>query len=535
MLSQTEFSEMFQASPIDLNGHAAPEELPEQVAKQWCGRPHLPSEIKPMCQTQKRTHGFFPLINMGLIVLCLSSVATLAPAASKSSDDKPPIPRDLFFETQPVPGENNAIHLWRRAAKVQTKADADLTALISYAWKPEAPLPNEEQATVIKHWLKQNAESLQLVEQSLKKPAARWLATRVEEEQPELLALVQMTRARIVKADNLALEGKWDEAAELLEGNLRLAQIGIEAQAALIHYLVGGAVRSTTQRAMVRLANHRETPPRILKRLLVALPSLDSETNAYVRLLNVEFTVYEYPGVDVKWFAEAWAKPDARRLVSLTYDEEFQRPFMVLTDPGLVSLHPRPFDQLATLQRTAETYRRYRTNALSLWTNRIEADEEAINRVQQKLLKEIEPLMELLESEALPLDQKGVAKARKLYLALTDPIGRILQCQNPLLSTDDSRVVKNRTEREAVRATIAAIFFERQKDQLPLSLVKMQEEQFLPKLPWDYFANAPLNYSKERRLIWSLGEDAEDDSGDGSPETPWVGSDAVWRIPTRIK
>lgn len=467
--------------------------------------------------------------------LALSFAAMTGSAATKPADNKPPIPPDLFAETKRVPNEDNAIYLWRRAATVLTKADDRINAFISYAAKPEAAPPNDEEQAAILHWLGENREALELMERSLKMPKAKWLATRGEELQPELWALIQLTKARNVIADRLAAEGKWEAAAALLEGNLRLAQIAIESQAAMIHYLAGAGGRTLTQRAMLRLANHRETPVSTIEQLLRVLPPLHSETNNYLQLLAVEFTIYEYPGTDMKWFAEAWAKPDARQLVSVAYPEEFQRPFMVLTDPGLVALHPKPFDELGGLARVAATYKRYRTNVLSAWTNRITADQAAGDQMQAKLLEAIEPLMDLVEEETLPLNQKAIAKCRKIYLALDDPIGRILQCQNSRFAMDDSKVFRNRTEREAVRATLAAIIFERRKEQLPLSLDELRGEKLLASLPWDYFADAPLKYSKERRLIWSIGEDAEDDEGDGSHNTPWSGFDAVWKIPTRIK
>lgn len=456
-------------------------------------------------------------------------------AASETSGEKPAIPPDLFFAPKSVPNDDNAIYLWRRAAKAMIKADNTLTAKLAYAWQPESPAATEEDTAAIRHWLKQNQEALELMELSLKKPAAKWLAKRGEEEQPELWALNQLLKARCVSADFLAAQGRWTQATSLLKDNLRLSQLAIESEAALIHYLVGATARTTTQRTMLRLANRNAAPQETLKELLAALPPLHSETNVYANLMRVEFTVYAYPSTDMKWFAEAWAKPEARKLISLTYNEEFQRPFMILTDPGLVALHPKPYDELAGLERASATYRRYRTNAFSQWTNRVEADEEAIAKVQTGLLEEIEPLMELVAEADLPLSQKNIAKVRKLYLALTDPIGRILQCRNNLLSADDSRVFKNRTEREAVRASIAAILFERQKEQLPASLKELRDEKILPEIPWDFFANAPLKYSKERRLIWSVGEDAEDDDGDSPTDTPWGGLDAVWRIPHRIK
>lgn len=471
-----------------------------------------------------------PLIVLGFIFL-----PTAVKAASKATDEKPAIPPDLYFASKPIPNEDNAIYFWRRAAKVMVKADDTISDKISYAWKPEASRPNEEEAATIRHWLKQNQEALELMELSLKKPAAKWLAKKGEEEQPELWALNQLIKARCVSADLLASQGKWDEALALLKGNLKFCQMAIESEAALIHYLVGAATRTTTQRAILRLANRNNTPVVMLKQSLEALPPLHSETNTYANLMRVEFTIYAYPGVDIKWFAEAWAKPEARQLVSLTYPEEFQRPFMVLTDPGLVALHPKPFDQQAELDRAIATYRRYRTNALSAWTNRVASDETAIEKAQAELLSDIEPLMELVAEDSLPLPPKSVAKARKSYLALSDPIGRVLQCKNSLLSADDSRVFKNRTEREAVRAILAAIIFERQKEQLPAAFQELHEEKLLSEIPWDFFANAPLKYSKTQRLVWSAGEDAEDDEGDGSTDAPWSDLDAVWKIPNRIK
>ncbi|MGC3960669.1 MAG: hypothetical protein QM813_22860 [Verrucomicrobiota bacterium] len=472
---------------------------------------------------------------LSLLLLSFFFLPALAEAASKAADEKPAIPSDLFFAPKSIPNEDNAIYLWRRAAKVMVKANDTISDKIAYAWKPESPAANEEDAAAICHWLKQNQEALELMELSLKKPAAKWLATRGVEEQPELFVMNYLVKARNLSADFLATQGKWEEAASLLKGNLRLAQIAIESEAALIHYLVGTASRTLTQRAILRLANRGNIPIATLRQLLEMLPPLNSETNAYANLMRVEFTVYAYPTTDMKWFAQAWAKPEARELVSLTYDEEFQRPFMILTDPGLVALHPKPYDERAGLERASATYRRYRTNVFSHWANRVEADEDAIAKVQTGLLEEIEPLMETLAEDALPLNQKGIAKAKKIYLSLTDPIGRILQCRNNLLSVDDSRVFKNRTEREAVRAIIAAIIFERQKEQLPVSLNDIREEKILTDIPWDFFANAPLKYSKEQRMVWSIGEDAEDDEGDGSPEAPWRDFDAVWKIPNRIK
>jgi len=472
----------------------------------------------------------------GVVVLGLA-VALSGPvhALSPSRETKPPIPSDLLYEAKPVTDEDNTIYLWRRAAKGQLKADDRIKEVIRYAWEPEAVAPSDEDQAAIQYWLEQNREALRLMEESIKKPASQWLAKNGEEGQPEIWALVTLTRARMVQAARLAEQDQYQEAANLLDGNLRLSQLAIESDAALIHYLVGARVRTTTQQAIMKLSSRRDAPVATLQRLLEALPSLNTDTNAYDHALRVEFTIYEYPGVDINWFAKAWSQSEAKDLVSLMYPEEFQRAFMVLTDPGLVALHPKPFDEIAGIARAAETYRRYRTNACSLWADRVEADEEAAEETNRQFLAEIEPMMKGVADEKFPLNPKAISKARARYLALSDPIGRILQCKNSLLSCDDSRVFKNRTEREAVRLMLALILFERQHGQLPVSVSELVDGKILPRVPWDFFANAPLKYSKERRVIWSFGEDAEDDDADGTLGAPWSGLDAVWEISERTQ
>jgi hypothetical protein len=50
-------------------------------------------------------------------------------------------------------------------------------------------------------------------------------------------------------------------------------------------------------------------------------------------------------------------------------------------------------------------------------------------------------------------------------------------------------------------------------------------------IPIDPFAGNPLHYSRERREVWSVGEDGVDNDGEGNPFSPWLGKDAVWEIP----
>ena len=57
---------------------------------------------------------------------------------------------------------------------------------------------------------------------------------------------------------------------------------------------------------------------------------------------------------------------------------------------------------------------------------------------------------------------------------------------------------------------------------LPDNLNELVPE-FLPSIPLDDFDGKPLRYSRERRLIWSVGRDLIDSSGSNS--SPKVRSD----------
>jgi hypothetical protein len=283
--------------------------------------------------------------------------------------------------------------------------------------------------------------------------------------------------------------------------------------------------------AIQRFAGRRGVPVGLLEQLLADLPPLFNETNSYARVLRVEFTYYAYPSLDLKKLTEAWSSVSETNAAMQLYPEEFRRPWKILLDPLLVSQHPRPLDEAVEIQRAASHYRTYLSNALSAWEDRSDAIADETEELQEKLLEDIKPLMELTKDEPLPLSRQAAQKARSLYLEIQNPVGRILQCGLAEFIGNDERVFRSRTEREATRALLGLLIFERKKGVLPPSLETLVEEKILPSLPFDHFADAPLNYSRERRRIWSVGEDAVDDDGEGDPQARWSGDDAVWEIP----
>jgi hypothetical protein len=52
----------------------------------------------------------------------------------------------------------------------------------------------------------------------------------------------------------------------------------------------------------------------------------------------------------------------------------------------------------------------------------------------------------------------------------------------------------------------------------------------LEAVPIDPFSDEPLRYSRERRLVWSVGANETDEGGTAEPDS-WSGDDFVLRVP----
>ena len=190
-----------------------------------------------------------------------------------------------------------------------------------------------------------------------------------------------------------------------------------------------------------------------------------------------------------------------------------------------------PLDFNAEIEKHAELYRSFRTNSTRSWKERDLEVEGAWEAAETNLLEDVGPLLKALEAESLPLSRQAAERVLPLYLQITNPVGRIFGCSFSRYMEGDLRVFEFRTEREAARAILASLIYERRKGHLPTSLSELVDEGILESVPTDFFSDLPISYSRKRRLVWSVGLDGTDDKGDGDPDHRWTGKDTVWRIP----
>jgi hypothetical protein len=472
-----------------------------------------------------------------MLKLCFSLIVVLgcgfgiAATAPDRRQEKPPIPPDLHYEFKPVAPEDNAIINWRKAAALEVPIGNHLTKVVNYCWTPAAREPSGDDLDALRSWLLRDKEALDVFGESLLKSKSQWIEQDPQDRQPELSAFVHLTHARLIEADLLAKEKKFTNAVESLEGSLKLAQFAFGGDPGLLQYIVSTGVRTLVQQAMVRMAARPEVPEPLLDRLLRDVPRLNSETNTFMRVLRVEFTRSANRDIDVHRLAETWSKIPESNDALLIYPDELRRPFKVLLDPQLVAAHPKPLDEIALLNKDIVDCRIFRTNCLSAWTNRSDAVQVRRNETIERLKQDIKPLMDLVKDEPLPLSRQAAEKARSAYLQIKNPIGRIFAGEISILADGDARVFRCRTEREAVRAIIGLLIFERQKGVLPEKLSDLVDAKILDSVPFDFFANAPMSYSRERRIVWSVGQDAVNDDGESDGKLNWYSGDAVWQVP----
>src|SRR6185312_14931640 len=346
-------------------------------------------------------------------------------------------------------------------------------------WKPEAPKPPEVDLDALRSWVRRNREALKLFEASLEKPKGQWPENNLQKPQPEMRALADLTRARLVEAELLSENNKFPEAVESLEKSLRLTQLGVDGDGRELHFVLSTSARTLVQLAMLRLATHAKVPVPLLVRLLKDLPKLDSETNTFARIARVGLMRTAASVIDVRALAENWSKVSITDRAMQIYPEELRRPFKVLLDPLLVAEHPKPLDEVTERKKDIFYTRVELTNSVSTWAKQENIIQEERDETIENLKKDIEPLMELVKDEPLPLSKQAAERARGAYLQIENPIGRIFAGETPVISDGIVRFFHCRTEREAIRGLLGLIIFERQKGVLPRNFSDLVDAKIL--------------------------------------------------------
>ena len=441
------------------------------------------------------------------------------------------LPEELRYERAKVPDEQNAILVWREAVTNWVRLDASVKGALSVAWRSDAAAPDASQQNAIQSAVRSNSVALALLESSLAKSKSQWPELPSLGEEPTLPALADLLRLRLFQAHELRRQSRFDDAAQHLLGSLALAERAVGSDGLVIHYTIGRPLRSLVQQSIFLVALDPDCPEPVLARLLVKLPSLDSEHKTHRDALSAELRHLINHPVDPVKLAELWAKSiaDDPSVFETMIPETLHRAYRVFMTPDLVAGHPLPLDHDQSLAVTSGHYLRHLRNATNAWAHK-EPDPDDMEEIQEALLNEARAILKAAEGAELPLGDAAIAKVRPAYNRFHDPVGRLYRAIPELVSPSATRVFEAKVQREALRAVLGVRIFQLRHQRLPETLDEMVREGILSALPHDAFASATLRYSKDREIVWSIGPDGEDDDGEGTPGRPGTGPDSVWSV-----
>ena len=77
---------------------------------------------------------------------------------------------------------------------------------------------------------------------------------------------------------------------------------------------------------------------------------------------------------------------------------------------------------------------------------------------------------------------------------------------------------------------IAVRAYAAEHGELPATLAELVPA-YLPQVPLDGYDGAPLRYSREKKLVWSVGDDLRDDGGRAPDDPKCCRAEPKWEIP----
>lgn len=464
-------------------------------------------------------------------IVCALLAVGCSPISQAGERAKPP--QDLLNSRTELSPEANAATEWKEAEPLFVPIPEESKADILIAWSLKGEKFDVSQTEHLNRWIETNRTTLALIDKGLQKDRAQIPAWDSLQPMPYAVALINLAKARLFLADQAAAKREHSTATKLLVGNLKLSQLLRDAEVPVIHYLIACSMRSMTEKAIARWAMFANPDAETIQAMLLELPGLAEEADAYERILRVEFTDFILPGLDVKRFAQLW-NDSARtnKLVLQLQPEELQRPLLIVHDPKLVAVHPKPLDTEKQIRFYESRFRRYAANAKGAWNNRDTSLATETEALRAKFLADLKPLLKATRNAKLPLSNAAAKKAAEHYVKLDNPVGRYWQSTDDALARSHVRVSQARTERAATRAILAIRLYQIKKGNLPPSLEDLVVAGLVQTVPVDEFANAPLHYSRDKHILWSVAEDGVNDGGI-SGASFWQDKDAVWTLAPR--
>ncbi len=347
----------------------------------------------------------------------------------------------------------------------------------------------------------------------------------------QYIALMRAAKARV-----LAWADDFDAAARELLAAQRMGELLAEGEGGNEGHGSISTILSLCARDLVWLSGRATVPGRTLERIVSELRPFDNLADAVAQDMRIHFLRFHVYGV----------KDTLAKLAAV--DEQTRLQGVVDLCPGLklpdavaesvlrycMDRHIAFLDPSATLQTASRQLAAIIENVKRPWKD----CNWEINRELMRRRKEWTEQCKTAERIFREVSEAGrelsADEMKKLAEVLQNAVGKAIFAVGPYVGP--SPVVTCcgfRANREGTRAVVALRLYEIRHGDLPATLAELVTDGILKAVPRDVFSDGGLLYSRERRVVWSVGDDGKDDGGDpgDADRSPAGRKDMVWRVP----
>ncbi|MGD0897131.1 MAG: hypothetical protein ABR915_04800 [Thermoguttaceae bacterium] len=281
------------------------------------------------------------------------------------------VPAQAVYRPVPLPEDQNALALWRRAVELFVKPDdeGDLWGELVYGTieEPEGSPLGSTHADAARNLLQRNAEAVRLLEEGIDRGHFRFPAfeglDRVSDDSDFACNLGELARLPYIRFKLLAAEGHLAAAAEELLRLLRIGEMICLGDGQMVHYLIGLWIRSAAIRGIGRLVARPDIPRLVLDDLLWAVERSLHAPDGLAQSLRVDFSTISLPRLQ-RTVDDQDLEAVVDRVLAVYYTP--RRLQVVPIDPAVTGLtaewlawrrrqflaildgHPNPLDKVAT-------------------------------------------------------------------------------------------------------------------------------------------------------------------------------------------
>ena len=420
----------------------------------------------------------------------------------------------LRAPVESVPDERNAATAWAELKSLTDFSDEQTETLDVV--KEEGPIIGPQRREELRRIIEEKAPLLDAFRRGA---AMDSYVPRAPVRQADLdfdwrIAFMRVARLAWLHARLAASSGDFEAASRSVDGVLRA--IGLFEKGFLIDFIMARGARARVLSEVRTLAAHPDAPVTFLTGLLAVLEARGAARLADAMRFDFRrFTLPVLLGMPEAPDDSGW--PAALRDQFTAMDDGDSAAAALLAG-HLLDGHPKPFDRGATLALIGSLVLRHVDMAEKPWR---EVDYEV--RLPDAVERGYEAWPEELRA-TMASRFEGVARelavARTRLRDVENPLGMLIvrNFAHPDLSVADWRTMHEGglevlACEEATRAAIALRIHESRVGELPRALDELVAAKILERVPLDPFSREPLRWSRERRILWSVGSDLEDNGG----------------------